>query len=193
MVEFDAQGSIICPLGVFVIGTYDENGVPNAMTAAWGTQSDFGEISISLSKHKTTENFEKTGAFTVAFATADTVAQSDYFGIESGKNINKIEKAGFHCRKSDKVNAPIIEEYPVTLECKVRNWNTETGILTGEIVSSVADESVITDGKIDLGKLRPVVYDSSMHLYRVIGEAVGHAYSEGMAIKNSGATPKWDN
>ncbi|MBO4636030.1 MAG: flavin reductase family protein [Clostridiales bacterium] len=193
MVEFDSQNSIICPLGVFVIGTYDESGVPNAMTAAWGSQSDFGEISISLSKHKTTENFEKTGAFTVAFATADTVKESDYFGIESGKNINKIEKAGFHYRKSDKVNAPIILEYPLTLECKVRNWNTETGILTGEIVSSVASESIITDGKVDLGKLRPIMYDSSMHLYRVIGEAVGHAYSEGISIKNSGAAQKWDN
>ena len=111
-IEFSGRKSIITPEGVFIIGTYDENGVPNAMNAAWGMQSDEGEITLMLAKHKTTDNFEKTGAFTVAFGTADTVVISDYFGVETGKKVNKIEKAGCHTHPSAHVNAPIIEEYP---------------------------------------------------------------------------------
>ena len=182
-VEISGRKSIITPEGVFIIGTYDENGVPNAMNAAWGMQSDEGEITLMLAKHKTTENFEKTGAFTVAFGTADTVMISDYFGVETGKKVNKIEKAGCHTHPSAHVNAPIIEEYPLTLECKVKNWDTETGYLIGEIVASQADESILTDGKVDLGKLRPIIFDPSFNAYRVIGEVVGKAFGDGLKLK----------
>jgi len=182
-VEFSGRKSIITPEGVFIIGTYDANGVPNAMNAAWGMQSDEGEITLMLAKHKTTENFEKTGAFTVAFGTADTVVISDYFGVETGKKINKIEKAGCHTHPSAHVNAPIIEEYPLTLECKVKSWDTETGYLIGEIVASQADESILTDGKVDLGKLRPIIFDPSFNAYRVIGEVVGKAFGDGLKLK----------
>ena len=182
-VEFSGRKSIITPEGVFIIGTYDENGVPNAMNAAWCMQSDEGEITLMLAKHKTTENFEKTGAFTVAFGTADTVVISDYFGVESGKKVNKIEQAGCHTHPSAHVNAPIIEEYPLTLECKVKNWDTETGYLIGEIVASQADDSILTDGKVDLGKLRPIIFDPSFNAYRVIGEVVGKAFGDGLKLK----------
>ena len=182
-VEISGRKSIITPEGVFIIGTYDENGVPNAMNAAWGMQSDEGEITLMLAKHKTTENFEKTGAFTVAFGTADTVVISDYFGVETGKKVNKIEKADCHTHPSAHVNAPIIEEYPLTLECKVKNWDTETGYLIGEIVASQADESILTDGKVDLGKLRPIIFDPSFNAYRVIGEVVGKAFGDGLKLK----------
>jgi len=182
-VEFSGRKSIITPEGVFIIGTYDENGVPNAMNAAWGMQSDEGEITFMLAKNTTTENFEKTGAFTVAFGTADTVVISDYFGVETGKKINKIEKAGCHTHPSAHVNAPIIEEYPLTLECKVKSWDTETGYLIGEIVASQADESILTDGKVDLGKLRPIIFDPSFNAYRVIGEVVGKAFGDGLKLK----------
>ena len=182
-VEFSGRKSILTPEGVFIIGTYDENGVPNAMNAAWGMQSDEGEITLMLAKHKTTENFEKTGAFTVAFGTADTVVISDYFGVETGKKVNKIEKAGCNTHPSAHVNAPIIEEYPLTLECKVKSWDTETGYLIGEIVASQADESILTDGKVDLGKLRPIIFDPSFNAYRVIGEVVGKAFGDGLKLK----------
>ena len=182
-IEFAGKKSIITPEGVFIIGTYDENGVPNAMNAAWGMQSDEGEITLMLGKHKTTENFEKTGAFTVAFGTADTVLISDYFGVETGAKANKIERAGCHVHKSAHVNAPIIEEYPLTLECKVKSWDTETGYLIGEIVASQADESILTDGKVDLGKLRPIIFDPSFNAYRVVGEVVGKAFSDGLKLK----------
>ena len=182
-VEFKGKHSVITPEGVFILGTYDENGVPNAMNAAWGMQSDEGEITLMLSKHKTTENFEKTGAFTVAFGTADTVTISDYFGVETGRNVNKIEKAGCRVRRSEHVNAPIIEEFPLTLECRVRSWDPQTGYLIGEIVSSQADERILTDGKVDLGKLRPIIFDPSFNAYRVVGEVVGKAFSDGLKLK----------
>ena len=181
--EYEGKHSIITPEGVFIIGTYDENGTPNAMNAAWGMQSDMGEITLMLAKHKTTENFEKTGAFTVAFGTADTVLISDYFGVETGKKVNKIEKAGCHTHKSAHLNAPIIEEYPLTLECTVKSWNPETSYLIGEIVASQADEKILTDGKVDLGKLRPIIFDPSFNAYRVVGEVVGKAFSDGLKLK----------
>ena len=182
-IEFAGNKSTIAPEGVFIIGTYDENGVPNAMNAAWGMQSDMNEITLMLSKHKTTENFEKTGAFTVAFGTADTVLISDYFGVETGKKVNKLEKAGCHTHRSAHVNAPIIEEFPLTLECRVKSWDTETGYVIGEIVASQADESILTDGRVDLGKLRPIIFDPSFNAYRVVGEVVGKAFSDGLKLK----------
>ena len=191
-VQIDQHNSVILPEAVFIIGTYDENGVPNAMNAAWGTQTDFNEIIISLSKHKTTENLEKTGAFTVAFGTVDTVTICDYFGVESGKKINKIEKAGCHVHKSEHVNAPIIEEFPLTLECKVKSWKPEEGILVGEIVSEQADESIMTDdGHVDLDKMKPIIYDAAIHAYRGIGPVIATAFEEGFKIKKS--VDKWDN
>lgn len=181
--EFTGKQSVITPEGVFIIGTYDENGVPNAMNAAWGMQSDMGEITLMLGKHKTTENFEKTGAFTVAFGTADTAVISDYFGVETGSKVNKIEKAGCHARRSAHVNAPVIEEYPLTLECTVKSWDPKTGYLIGAIVASQADESILTEGKVDLGKLKPIIFDPSFNVYRVVGEAVGSAFRDGLRLK----------
>lgn len=181
--EFSAKNSVITPEGVFIIGTYDENGVPNAMNAAWGIQSDYGEITLFLAKHKTTENIRKTGAFTVAMATKDTVLISDYFGVETGNRVNKIEKAGCHVHKSEHVNAPIIEEYPLTLECECKSWDDETGILVGTIVSQQADEAILTDGKVDLDKMQPIMFDMASGTYRVIGPVVGKAFQDGLKLK----------
>ena len=108
---------------------------------------------------------------------------SDYFGVETGAKVNKIEKAGCHTHRSAHVNAPIIEEYPLTLECRVKSWDTETGYLIGEIVASQVDESILTDGKVDLGKLQPIIFDPSFNAYRVVGEVVGKAFSDGLKLK----------
>ncbi len=149
---------IMLPQPVLIIGTYDENGVPNAMNAAWGITTDFKEITISLSEHKTTDNFKIRKAFTVSMATEDYVVACDYVGIESGRNVpDKFAKAGFHATKSEFVDAPLIDELPMALECKVKSF--EDGILIGEIVNVSADESVVTDGKIDLKKLKPIAFD----------------------------------
>ena len=170
------------PMPVLIVGTYDENGVPNAMTAAWGIITDANEISISMSEHKTTENFAKTGAFTVSIATEDTVIPCDYVGIESASKVpEKFAKAGFHATKSEYVNAPLIDELPMALECKVKSF--VDGILIGEIVNVNADESILTDGQIDPKKLKPIAYDPVNHAYVALGEKVGNAFKDGMALK----------
>ena len=180
-VDFGAK-PLMLPMPVLIIGTYDENGVPNAMNAAWGTITDFQEISISLSEHKTTENFAVTGAFTVSMATEDTVVACDYVGIESASKVpDKFAKAGFHATKSEKVNAPLIDELPMALECRVKSF--EDGILVGEIVNVTADESVITDGKIDIKKLKPIAYDPVNNTYVSLGDVVGKAFYDGMKLK----------
>lgn len=172
----------IVPMPVLIIGTYDENGVPNAMNAAWGMISDYGEISISMAEHKTSENFEKTGAFTVSFATADTVVPCDYVGIETATKVpDKFARAGFHATKSELVNAPLIDELPVALECKVKSFID--GILIGEIVNVSADESVLTDGEVDMDKFKPISYNPMTHKYVTLGETVGKAFADGMVLK----------
>ena len=178
---------IMAPMPVLVIGTYDENGVPNAMNAAWGTQCDLDKIVIFLSRHKTTDNLQIKKAFTLAFATKETMVASDYFGIVSGRGINKIEKAGFHAHKADFVDAPVFDEYPVTMECEVVEMDDEGGDyrLVGKVVNVVAEESVLdARGRVDLDKLRLISYDSVTRCYRVLGYVVGHAFRDGLAIKN---------
>ena len=180
-VNFGAK-PLMYPQPVLIIGTYDENGVPNAMNAAWGITTDFKEISISLSEHKTTDNLAKRGAFTVSMATEDQVVACDYVGIESGRKVpDKFEKAGFHATKSEFVDAPLIDELPLALECKVKSFTD--GILVGEIVNVSADDSVITEGKVDMKKLRPIAFDPFNNAYVGIGEKVGNAFSDGAKLK----------
>ena len=170
------------PMPVLIVGTYDENGVPNAMNAAWGMISDFQEISISMSKHKTTDNFAVTGAFTVSIGTEDTVVPCDYVGVESAEKVpDKFARAGFHATKSEFVNAPLIDELPMALECRVKSF--ENGILVGEIVNINAEERILTDGKIDPKKLKPITYDPANHAYYVLGEKVGNAFSDGRKLQ----------
>ena len=176
--------TIITPLPVLILATYDENGIPNAMNAAWGGQYDADEIFVSLSRHKTTDNLKLKQAFTVSFATKDTMIEADYFGIESGVKVNKIDAAGFTAVKSEFVDAPVLEQFPLTLECRVKELQEDkTGfILIGEVVNLSADESILTEGNIDLGKLKPICFDSAANKYRVIGEAVGDAFSCGKEL-----------
>ena len=170
---------------VLIVGTYDENGTPNAMNAAWGGIYDTNQVMVCLADdHKTTENIKKTGAFTVSFATVKTVAACDYVGIVSANDVpDKLAKAGFNAVKSEYVNAPIIEELPMTVECKLIKFN-EDGICIGEIVNVSADESVLDEnGKVDAKKLDPIIYDSVTHVYWSFGEKVGQAFSDGKKIK----------
>ena len=173
---------LMFPQPVLIVATYDENGAPNAMNAAWGITTDFNEITISLSDHKTTDNLAKHGAFTVSMATEDTVVACDYVGIESARKVpNKFEKAGFHATKSEFVDSPLINELPMVLECKVKSF--EDGILVGEIVNVSADESVLTDGKIDPKKLKPITFDPCNNTYIALGEKVGNAFKDGAKLK----------
>lgn len=176
---------MLYPQPVFIIGTYDENGAPDAMNAAWGGISEADEISLCLSAgHKTVKNILKTGAFTVSMATADTVVPCDYVGLVSGNDApDKMEKAGFHAVKSEFVNAPLFAELPMAVECRFKSYDEETCRMVGQVVNVCAEESILTDGKIDPMKLRPITYDSANHAYHVLGEKVGNAFSDGAALK----------
>ena len=169
---------VTTPQPCVMIATWDKDHNPDVMMAAWAGQYDYKRIVVSLSKHKTTENLELTGAFTVSFADVRTVAESDYFGLVSGNKVpDKVARVGFTVTPSPNVDAPIINEYPLTLECKVVSW--EDGILVGEVVNQSASESILTDGKIDLAKLQPIVFDAAGMCYRAIGEVVGGAWNAG--------------
>ena len=169
------------PLPVLIIGTYDDFGNANAMNAAWGVQYDYQKVSIVLAEHKTTANLEKTKAFTVSFATKDTIKISDYFGIVSGNDEDKIKKSGVKVVKSNYVNAPIILDYPLTLECEVESYENE--LLIGNVINVSVDEKVLTAGKIDVNKLNPICFDSITNSYRVLGEVVGKAFKDGLELK----------
>ena len=174
------------PMPVYIIATYNADGTPNAMNAAWGGISEEKEISICVdSGHKTAENLIARGAFTVSMATAQYLTACDYVGIVSGnKEPDKFAKAGFHATKSEFVDAPLIDELPMALECKVLSYDTETCRLVGEIVNVCAEESILNaEGKVDVTKLRPITYDSMNHHYLVLGEPVGQAFHDGMALK----------
>lgn len=169
---------------VLIVGTYDEMGEPNAMNAAWGGIYDTGLVMVCLDDaHKTTDNIKKIGAFTVSFATADTVTSCDYVGLVSANDEpDKMAKAGFHTHIGEFVNAPIIDELPVTLECELLKFN-EDGICIGKIINVSADECVLCDdGKIDVKRLNPIIYDSASHSYWSFGERVGKAFSDGKKL-----------
>ena len=174
------------PMPVFIIGTYNADGTPNAMNAAWGGISEETEITICVDNtHKTAENLLARRAFTVSMATVPYLTACDYVGIVSGtKEPDKFAKAGFHAVKSEYVDAPLIEELPMALECEVISYDEETCRLVGRIVNVCADESVLGEnGKVDVTKLQPITYDPVNHHYLVLGERVGQAFQDGVALK----------
>ena len=177
----------VTPQPALMIATYDADGTPDVMMAAWGGQYDYKQVCFSLSKHKTTENLRLNKAFTLSYADARTVVESDYFGIVSGNDVkDKVAKAGFTVIKSKNVNAPIINEYPLTMECRViemRDDEEGGAWVVGEIVNAIADPSILTDGKIDIKKLNPVAWDASSLNYFTLGDSVGKAWNSGNIYK----------
>lgn len=174
------------PMPVYIIGTYGLDGTPNAMNAAWCGISEDTEISICISAdHKTTENILARKAFTVSMATANYMAACDYVGIVSGnKEPDKFAKAGFHATKSAFVDAPLINELPMALECKLISYDPETCRLVGQIVNVCAEESILDEnGKVDPTKLQPITYDPMHHQYLALGQKVGNAFKDGLSIK----------
>lgn len=174
------------PQPVFIIATYGEDGTPDAMNAAWGGISEMTEISMCLSAgHKTVKNILKRGAFTVSMAEAGQVIACDYVGIVSGNRVaDKFAKAGFHASKSEFVDAPLIDELSIALECKLKDYNPETCILRGEIVNVSVDERVLDPkGNVDVAKAAPIIFDPFNNTYLSIGEKVGNAFSDGKQLK----------
>ncbi len=177
--------SYLYPLPVLVIATYDSNGTPNAMNAAWGTIADTKQVAIFIShEHKTYKNIMLKKAFTVSIANESNTIDADYIGIVSGNDKqDKLKNTKWTITKSEFIDAPIINELPLTLECKFLSFDEKTELLLGEVVNVSVDEKILTDDKIDILKLKPVAYDMINHKYRNIGDIVGNAFKDGLKLK----------
>lgn len=174
------------PQPVFILAAYGEDGTPYAMNAAWGGISDDNELSMCISAgHKTTKNILAKGAFTVSMATVKYLAACDYVGIVSGNTVpDKFEKAGFHAVKSAFVDAPLIEELPVAVECRLKSYDENTCRMVGEIVNVSVDESVLDEnGNVDVAKVRPITFDPFNNTYVALGEIAGKAFHDGKELK----------
>ena len=183
--DFGSQTWIL-PMPILMIATYGDDGTADVMPAAWGTIYDYGKILIALAMdHKTVKNLKKTKAFTVSVATKDQLEAIDYAGIVSGNNTpDKMERTGFTLEKSKFVNAPLIQELPVTLECELQEITSDDCAVIGKIVNASAEESVLDEsGKPDLGKVQPVVFDSVKNEYYALGDMVGKAFRIGARRK----------
>lgn len=173
------------PNPVLMVATYDEDGKADVMNVAWGGQCGPQHIAINIGQHKTTDNIKAKQEFTVSFATKDTLEVSDYFGIASGADVDKIEQSKVTVTKAEKVDAPIIEEYPLTFECKVIEIEEKLGEnrIVGEVVNVSADESVLDEnGNLALEKLQPIIFDGYNAAYNIVGEKVGNAFADGKKL-----------
>ena len=176
------------PQPVLIIGTYNSDGTPNAMNAAWGGQWDAKEMMISMGKHATTENLARCAEFTVAFATKDTMVASDFVGIVSAKNDpEKMQKTGWTAIKAENVNAPVLPDFPMTLECRILrkiDESEEGYYIVAEIVNILVDEAYLgEDGKPDVEKMQFITYEPIHHGYMELGKRVGNAFSDGKKLK----------
>ena len=178
----------VLPQPVLIIGTYDKEGKANAMNAAWGGQWDNGEVMISLGSHATTDNLTVNSDLTITFATAQTMVAADYVGLVSGRNTpDKMERTGWKVEKAPTVNAPLFAEFPMTLECHVKQKIDEssTGFyLVAEIVNIVCHEQYLAeDGNPDVERMGIITYDPVHHTYIQLGQTVGHAFADGNQLK----------
>lgn len=174
------------PQLVMIIGSYDENGTPDAMNAAWATMRTMGEIEIHISSHQSTDNILARRAFTIAPATIETLVAADYVGTASARKVaDKAQKSGLTFVKSEHVDAPVIEEFPVSMECEVVAVESDAKDthIVGRIVNTLADESALDDGgRVDFGKLEPIIYDATRRIYRAVGDEVGQAWKSGNVL-----------
>lgn len=178
----------LLPQPVLIIGTYNKDGIANAMNVAWAGQWDADQIMISMGSHATTENLNLCGDFTVAFATKETMVAADYVGIVSAKNVpNKIQNTKWTIAKAENVNAPIFTDFPLTLECRIKekiNENENGYYLIAEIVNIVCKEEYLSeDGKPDMEKMHLITFDPIHNGYIQLGERIGDAFSDGKKLK----------
>ncbi len=182
----------ICPMPVLMVAAYDKEGVPNVMSAAWGTISQMDKVVLMIDEdHKTTQNVLERKAFTVSLADKRSIKAADYFGIVSGNKVaDKVKRSGVRVSKSGKVDAPVIEDFPITMECELAEVvRTETMFaIVGRIVNVAADEGIIgEDGKIDVSKTELLIFDQFTWNYNVVGEKVGKVGQFGKDLKRSGS------
>ena len=172
------------PMPVILIATYNEDGTVDVMNAAWGCAHDFKQVKLNISEeHQTTRNIRRTGVFTVTIADASHVKEADYVGLVSGAKVkDKFERTGLKAHKSDLIDAPILDDFAICMECKSIPCTDEYGVL-GEILRlSVDEEYFDSDGKVNVERLRIIAYDPFNHGYHVVGEKVGQAFSDGKKL-----------
>lgn len=174
------------PQPVLVIASYGKDGTPDAMNAAWGGIAGGDKIFLCLSSnHKTVENILERKAFTVSVADEAHLVEADYVGLVAGNEVpDKLERSGFHVTRSEFVDAPVIDELPLVLECRLLSYDPNTHFMVGEIVNAGADEAILDDsGMIDPAKLKPLTFDPANGTYWSLGEKMGKAFSDGSQLK----------
>lgn len=177
----------VFPMPVLIVASYDKDGTVQAMNVAWGMTCDADKIALFIDAgHATTKAINQSKAFTVSIADKAHMDVADYFGIATGNKMpDKFAKSGYHAEKSQKVNAPVIQEFPVTLECELAEiTNTENvHAVVGKIVNVIADEEVLSEnGKVDPLKLNALIFDQFQNGYYVATEKAGQAWNAGREI-----------
>ena len=177
----------VWPMPVLMVAAYDENEKVNVMNAAWGMICNADKIALFIDEdHKTTQNLLKTRAFTVSLADREHMDVADFFGIATGNKMpDKFERTSYTAVKSQFVNAPIIDEFPVVMECELADVveNESFYCIVGKIVNTAAEERVLSEnGKVDPAKLQALIFDQFQHGYYVSGEQVGKAWNAGAAL-----------
>lgn len=178
----------VFPMPVLMIATYNEDGSVDVMNAAWGTMLSRNQVILNLTEsHKTVKNIKKRKAFTISIADSKHVVEADYLGIVSGNNTpNKFENTKLTSTKSENVDAPIINEFPICMECEFIEYQDDeygAGVI-GKVVNVTADESVMKDGKVDISLVNAIAFDPYTHGYYKVTERVGNAFSDGKKLTN---------
>ena len=177
----------IFPMPVLMVATYNEDGSVNVMNAAWGTMQERNTVALNLTEsHNTVRNIKARGAFTVSIADAAHVVEADYFGVVSGnREPRKFENSGLTAEKSALVDAPIINEFPLCLECEfIEYQDNEYGVgVIGKVVNVTADESVMAGDKVDMSLVNAIAFDPYTHGYYRVSERVGEAFKDGLQLK----------
>lgn len=172
------------PMPVLMIATYGDDETVDVMNMAWGGICAENMVSLNIDEeHKTSQNIKKRGSFTLSIADIPHMAEADFFGIASGNRMkDKFERSGLTAIKSEKVDAPVIQEFPLTLECKVVEAKHEIyGFhVIGEIVGILAEENIINEaGKVEPEKLNAFIFDQFQNGYYAVGEKIGQAWNAG--------------
>ncbi len=173
----------IFPMPVLMIATYNEDGSIDVMNAAWGTMLERNQVILNLTEtHKTVKNIKERKAFTVSIADSDHVVEADYFGVVSGNNTpNKFENSGLTAIKSENIDAPITNEFPICLECEFIEYG-ECGVI-GKVVNVTADDKVMNGDNVDISLVNAIAFDPYTHGYYKVNERVGNAFKDGLQLK----------
>ena len=173
----------IFPMPVLMVATYNEDGSVDVMNAAWGTMFERDQVVLNLTEtHKTVKNIKERKAFTVSIADSKHVVEADYFGVVSANNTpNKFENSKLTATKSENIDAPIINEFPICMECEFIGYG-DCGII-GKVINTSVDVNAMNGDKVDIEKVSAIAFDPYTHGYYTVTKRVGNAFKDGMQLK----------